>query len=96
MYHILDTINDVQSYFVFYESQFVLEASSFLDGITWIFGLYHMFNLSYPKGVSLTLEFLQRYCLKVNSNEMRGHKKTKCHLSRVLNLITKLSQVNVE
>lgn len=91
MFYILDTFNHEKRYFVFHEKQYVAEASSFLDGLTWILGLYHMFNINYPKEVALTLEFLQRYCLKINSNKMNGHKRTQNNFVRVLNLISKLT-----
>ena len=75
MFLILDTNKDEKLYFNFFEKQFIAEASSFLDGMTWILGLYNMFNTNYPKRASLTLEFLEMYCLKGQSNIMRGLKK---------------------
>lgn len=86
--------NDKKLYFIYYEKLFFKEANSFLEGLEWIFGLYYMLNETYPKSVSLTLEFLQRLCLKIQANEMRGMKKTKSNQSRVFNLINKLPTIN--
>ena len=72
----------------FYNKQFLSEYETFLDGLCIVFVLFHMCSDEYPKILSLTLEFLQRFCIGIHNNDMRGAKRTRNSWSRVLNLIS--------
>ena len=77
----------------FYEKKIVAEASSFIDGLKWIFGLNFMYGEKYTLSSSLTMEFLQRYIFDIQMNEMRGYKKTKSNQNKVVGLAGKLEKI---
>ena len=76
---------------ILYENHEVGVFVSLLKAIEAAFGLYFIFNVSYPKKVELTLEFLQQYCLKYNpcQGTKTSKKSTK---TKVINLIKKFAK----
>lgn len=56
-----------------------------------MFAAYYIFNLCYPKQLSHTLEFVQRYFLKLNPEQ--GTKSKKGTISKIISLLTKLRQM---
>lgn len=67
-----------------YHPQLILEVIS----------LYYIVNISYPKKISLSLEFFVRFLLKYYSQTYRGAKKNISNIAKVSNLIKKLIKVD--
>jgi hypothetical protein len=57
-----------------------------------VFSLYFNLNMRYPKNVSNTLEFIQRYILNINPDQ--GSKIKKKNLNKIISLINKLSKIS--
>ncbi|CAH0558576.1 unnamed protein product [Brassicogethes aeneus] len=83
-------IENKNEFFVFMENEKVLEVKSGIEGIKIAFGLYFIFNLQYPHETSLTLEFIQRFFMKIHPDAGTGSKKNKNSKNKVITLINKL------
>lgn len=70
-----------------------LHDNDFRIAVAKMFALFYVFNLSYPKGSSLCLEFLQRYLFKIHPYDgTRSTKRTYNNCSmKVLTLLKKIN-----
>jgi hypothetical protein len=58
-----------------------MQVSSLLEGIQTVMALFYIFNIRYPKDLSLSCEFLQRQMLRIRLGETRGSKKSSISLA---------------
>lgn len=58
----------------------VLECANFMEAFQMCFGLCFLFNLEYPREASCSLEFVQRYYMKIHPDA--GSKSKKNSLSK--------------
>lgn len=63
---------------------------NFTEALKMCFAMYFNFDLMYPKDVSTTLEFIQRYFYKIHPDSGTKSKKLSTSKKRVINLINKL------
>ncbi|XP_063924385.1 uncharacterized protein LOC135138353 isoform X2 [Zophobas morio] len=61
----------------------------FKDALLQLFAIYYNFNLEYPKQTSNTLEFIQRYMMKIHPDVGTKNKKTASKM-KIISLINKL------
>lgn len=80
-------------YAVYAEKILIMEETSFLEALKILFCSYFNFNMKYPINCSSTLEFIQRYMLKIHPD--RGSRSSKITYSKrkVINLMTKLNDI---
>ncbi|KAF5274680.1 hypothetical protein FQR65_LT16903 [Abscondita terminalis] len=82
-----------REYRIFFENKELVHLRSelFLEALKITMALYYNFNVSYPKEISNTLEFIQRYMLKINPDQ--GSKSNKKNNYKIVSLINKLKNV---
>lgn len=84
---------------VVYENNLTTDTgfNTFGEAFQFAFALYFNCNLKYPSGISLSLELLQRYFLKIHpdsgTKSTPQSKKNKNLKSRVISLINKLRNI---
>lgn len=54
---------------MFVDRALVVENISFLLGVELLFAIYFCLNIKYPRGVALTMEFIQRYLVGITPSE---------------------------
>ncbi|XP_074040911.1 uncharacterized protein [Leptinotarsa decemlineata] len=81
------------NFFVYYEKGAINQKgfSTFNEAFQIAFSLYFNLNLKYPSNISLTMEFVQRYFLKIHPDS--GTKSRSVGLKRVINLMNKMKKM---
>lgn len=82
--------NQGKEFFVYLEKTKVMKCDSFLESFMICFGMYFVMNLEYPKEISLFLEFIQRYYMKIHPDTGSKSKKLPLSKRRVINLMNQL------
>ncbi|XP_044760223.1 uncharacterized protein LOC123317679 [Coccinella septempunctata] len=77
-------------YEVFMEKQYVFTTHEFREAFIFMFALYFIFNLEYPKKIGATLEMFQRMHCKIHPDSGSKSSSTK---KKVLGLMNRLKQV---
>lgn len=75
------------------EKQTIITYQNDMEAVQGSFGLYFILNLEYPKTVSHTLEFIQRYFLKIHPDQGTKSRKMKTSKKRIIALINKLKDM---
>lgn len=66
--------------------------ADFLMGLKVAFSLYFLLNLVYPKKFETTLEFIQRYFLKIHPDQGNKTKKATASRKKVFTLMNNLKK----
>lgn len=83
-------------YYLFADNMEINSSSNCLfEAIQQLFALYFVFNITYPKTGSLSLEFMQRYFFDLHPTATRGQKKNILSMSKVINLLDKIRRSGV-
>lgn len=67
---------------------------NFLELVFKLICFYYNFNITYPKEISLSMEFFVMFLLKYYSQTFRGRKKNVSNVSKVSNLIKYITKCN--
>jgi hypothetical protein len=78
---------------VFVDGQNVACLSTIDAAVMMLMGCYYVFNVRYPKSVSLTLEFLQRQMLRIRMEVSRGMKTSAGSMASVTALMVNVHDV---
>lgn len=78
---------------VFVEKEKITSSLSLMTAFEVMFSLYYNFNIAYPKENSLTLEFIQRYIMKIHPDQGTKSKKKTAGKLKIISLINKLNNM---
>lgn len=65
---------------------------TFIEAFKVLFATFMIFNIKYPKQISLTLELIQRYFFKINPSSPSGNRMS-TNTSKTISFIEKLKKL---
>ncbi len=90
----MDAEKTSRIYHIYFENRLVCSTTSSLtEALKYVMAIHYTFNIRYEKNISLSMEFLQRYVLKLVHNLVRGQKRHKNSIGRVENFIKKIEEL---
>lgn len=87
-------MGDHKVYYILINGFTIISSNNFDESVKLLMASFFIFNLSYPKECSNTLEFIERYMLKIHSVTTRGTQKRVGGMPRkVSSLLTALAEI---
>ncbi|KAI4459143.1 hypothetical protein MML48_6g00001703 [Holotrichia oblita] len=82
-------LKESKEYIIYLEKREIMRVDNLLEALQVTFALYYNFNLIYTQGCAATLEFIQRYFMKIHPDRGSRNKNKRC--GKLLSLINQLA-----
>jgi preprotein translocase subunit SecB len=95
IFSLTETQAAASTFYVVLENALVFTCGSISESLEKVMALYYILNLTFPTPISQVMDFLQRALLRIHSDIVRGGKHSLTAINKVIKLICKLDNVEL-